>query len=140
MHECIKLLDVNCNITVDFANNLYAAGLHPVITLSTRVTETFATLTGSFFCDVSLLPLQSAVVRTDISDHYLIEIGSKTKLSIYPSAVRHFYTYKTKFTTKLSADWCHLYSFNVVDGAFNYFLIKLKEYVMSAFYTKQLYQ
>ena len=88
----INLLDVNCSVTVDFVNNSYAAGLHPVITLPTRVTETSATCTiiDNFFCDVSLLPLQFTVIRTDISNHYLFAIGMKTKLSKNPSAVRSF--------------------------------------------------
>ena len=86
----INLLDVNSSVTVDFVNNLNAAGLHPVITLPTRATETSAILIDNFFCDVSLLPMQSTVVRTDISDHYLFEIGLKTKLSMNPSAVHNF--------------------------------------------------
>ena len=96
------MLDVNSNITVDFVNALYAVNLLPAITLPTRVTETFAILKDNFFCDVRLLPLLSDVVKTDISDHYCIEISLKTKLLINPSAARNFsYTNKTKFTTKL---------------------------------------
>ena len=71
----INLLDVNSNLTVKFVNNLYAADLHLLINLPIRATETSATIIDNLFCDVSLLPLQSTVVRTDISDHYLIEIG-----------------------------------------------------------------
>ena len=43
-----------------------------MILLPTRVTDHSATLLDNFLRDINLLPINSAVIKTDISDHYMI--------------------------------------------------------------------
>ena len=45
----------------DFLNQLHACSLHPIITLLTRVTNCFSTLTDNFLNDISLLPVSANV-------------------------------------------------------------------------------
>jgi hypothetical protein len=65
--------------TGEFLNNLVSFSFLPVINLPTRVTDYSATLIDNFFVNCSNLKLSSAVVYSDISDHYpiLIDIGLK---------------------------------------------------------------
>ncbi len=68
----INLLDETTSFFSDFVDDLHTLSLHPIINLPTRVTDTSATLIENFMCDYALLPLHSCVIKTDISDHYLI--------------------------------------------------------------------
>ena len=86
--------------------------MHPVITLPTRVTKTTSTLIDNFLCDISLLSLCSSVIKTDISDHYLIELSLNFTSSSNTVTKRNF-SAKNKLTFSqklLDADWAHSYS------------------------------
>ncbi len=126
----IDLLDGNSALAIDFLDILHTLSLHPIITLPTRVTVTSATLLDNFLCDISCLPIRSAVIKTDISDHYLIEcsLNSTINNNNIPTTKRNFSNNnKTKFAYKLRvADWTSLYALSDVNQAFNYFLRKLK--------------
>jgi hypothetical protein len=67
----INLLDKKNDIPLEFINNLHTLGLHLVITLPTRVTNSTSTLIDNIMCDYSMLPTKASVGKTDISDHYL---------------------------------------------------------------------
>ena len=86
----INLLDVTTDLAIDFFNNLHTYSLHPVITLPTRVTKTTSTLIDNFSCVISLLPLCSRVIKTDISDHYLIELSLNLPSSSNTAIKRNF--------------------------------------------------
>ena len=79
-------------------------------------------------CDLAFLPFKSGVIRTDISDHYLIVLFLKLNNSTLTTKHRNFaIKNKITFSRKLvAADWNNLYSINDVDKAFGYFLKKLK--------------
>jgi hypothetical protein len=68
----INLLDSHAEVVNDFLNNVHTLSLHPIITLPTRVTDTTATLIDNFLCDFALLPACSNVLKSDLSDHYMI--------------------------------------------------------------------
>ncbi len=120
---------IQSNLSISLIN-LHAAALHPVISLPTRVTCSSSSLIDNFLCDISLLPVCSSVIKTDVSDHYAIEINLKSRAlsSTNPKSKRLFTAIaKLKFTNKLlAADWSQLYSINDTNKAFNFFLRKLK--------------
>ena len=124
----INLLDITSSLSNEFLNNLYELGLHPAVNLPTRVTSTTATLLDNFMCDLAFLPFKSGVIRTDISDHYLIVLFLKLNNSTFTTKHRNFaIKNKITFSRKLvAADWNNLYSINDVDKAFGYFIKKLK--------------
>ena len=62
-------------MSIDFLNHLHACGLHPIITLPTKVTDSSSTPIDNFLCDISSLSVSANVLKTDISDHYLIEVS-----------------------------------------------------------------
>lgn len=118
------------NSSVDFLDNLHALSLHPVISLPTRVTKNTSTLLDNFLCDISLLPVHAAVIKTDVSDHYLIQFSLSSLLTTNKSArLKRNFSRKNKaaFTSKLlAADWSHLYTLHDADIAFSFFLRKFK--------------
>jgi hypothetical protein len=101
----INFLDDGIN--ADFLDNIHALSLHPVISLPTRVSNSSSTIIDNFLCDISLLPLSSGVVKTDISDHYLVEISLPVQNSVNIITRRNFSSVnKSKFSNKiLAADW-----------------------------------
>ena len=109
-------------------NNLHTYSLLPVITLPTRVTKTTSTLIDNFLCDISLLSLCSSVIKTDISDYYLIELSLNLPSSSNTVTKRPFFANnKLTFVQKLlDADWAHLYSLLDADLAFNFIIKKIK--------------
>ncbi len=131
----INLLASDTELSLEFLNSIHALGLHPIITLATRVTNTTSTLIDNFLCDINLLPLCSSVIKTDISDHFIIEF----KLAVSAQAnlcTKRSFTLKNRanFTNKLSnANWELLYTINDADIAFTYFLKKLKRIYNKAF-------
>ena len=124
----VNLLDITSCAINDFLNELHSHSLHPIINLPTRVTDFSATLIDNFFCDFSLLPAKSCVIRTDVSDHYLISYLLKNNNNISELKTRNFSTKnKIIFSQKLlSSDWNHLYTIKDVDKVFSYFIKKLK--------------
>jgi hypothetical protein len=124
----INLLDTHAEIVNEFLNEVHTLSLHPVITLPTRVTDTTATLIDNFLCDFALLPASTSVLKTDISDHYMIQL----KLEALNPSVKFFrrnfsYCNKQKFSSKLcTANWNSLYSITDTDTACTYFIRKLK--------------
>lgn len=125
----IDLIDNNSALATDFLDSLHALSLHPIITLPTRVTASSATLLDNFLCDISCLPVCSTVIKTDISDHYLIELSLNSTINNDISITKRNFSNnnKTKFSYKLRvADWSPLYALNDVNKAFNYFIRKLK--------------
>lgn len=123
------------NLSTDFLNEMHALSLHPAITLPTRVTDNTATLIDNFMCDFSLLPVRSCVVKTDISDHYLIALLLSTNITNAPVKVRNFSaTNKLAFSRNLAtSNWDHLYELQEVDKAFGYFIKKLKRIYNKSF-------
>jgi hypothetical protein len=125
--------DFNVNLlddvsSLDFISNLYTLSLHPVINLPTRVTDHSSTLIDNFFCDFTLLPTTSFVVKLDLSDHFLIAV-SIDPLCIPKLIFKRSFSNRNKirFSNKLAAsDWTPLFLSNNVDVAFNYFLKKFK--------------
>ena len=93
----INLLDVTTDLAIDFLHNSHTYSLYPVITLLTRVTKTTSTLIDDFLCDISLLSLCSSVIKTDISDHYLIELSLNLPSSSNTVTKRNF-SAKNKLT------------------------------------------
>ena len=68
----INILDDKIDSSIDFISSVNMLALHPVISLPTRVKNATVTLTDNFLCDFSMLPLNTNVIITDISDHYMI--------------------------------------------------------------------
>ncbi len=133
----INLL-VDNNLSLEFLNSLHTVSLHPVISLPTRVTSTSSTLLDNFLCDFSLLPAQTNVIKTDISDHYLIAMQLNINLTS-KLIKRRIFSNKNKinFANRLQqADWRHLYSLMNVDDAFKYFINKLKRIYNKSFPSK----
>ncbi len=125
---------VSTDLPLDFLNSLHALSLHPIISLPTRVSDSSSSIIDNFLCDISLLPLRSSVIKTDISDHYLIEMSLSVTTS--DNSIRRNLSplNMSKFSTKLrNADWSRLYSIEDVDVAFNYFLKKLKRIYSKCF-------
>ncbi len=116
-------------------NELHCLSLHPVISLPTRVTDTSTSLIDNFLCDFSLLPIESNVIKIDLSDHYMIQLKIDVSASTgefikRDSALKN----KLIFTNKLcAANWEHLYTIADTDKAFNYFLKKLKRIYNKSF-------
>ena len=77
----VDLLCKDNYTNTNFINNLNVIGLHPIISLPTRVTDHSATLLDNFLCDINLLPINSAVIKTNINDHYMIELPIKIKIT-----------------------------------------------------------
>jgi hypothetical protein len=131
----INLLDTHAEIVNEFLNEVHTLSLHPVITLPTRVTDTTATLIDNFLCDFALLPASTSVLKTDISDHYMIQL----KLEALNPTVKFFrrnfsYYSKQKFSSKLCvANWNSLYSITDTDKAFTHFIRKLKRIYNKSF-------
>ena len=96
------MLDVDSDLCNEFLDNVHTRSLHPVINLPTRVTDTSSTLIDNFLCNFSLLPVCLSVIKTDISDHYLVELGLNTPLATLAKTRRDFsFKNKNKFTNKL---------------------------------------
>jgi hypothetical protein len=127
----INLLSTDTALPSEFIDNLHSLGLHPIISLPTRVTDSTATLLDNFLCDINLLPFQAGVIKTDFSDHYAIEFSLNSILNTSNISLtkRNFCSKnKIKFSTKLLvADWSHLYTILDTNAAFNYFIKKLKK-------------
>ena len=131
----INLLDSNSDISLEFIDNVHSLSLHPVISLPTRVADTSSTLIDNFLCDISLLPIHTNVLKTDISDHYLIELKIDTPIP-NKNVSKHNYsnTNKIKFTNNICmTSWDTLYKFSDVDLAFNYFIKKFKRIYNKSF-------
>jgi hypothetical protein len=123
----VNLLDDN-DSALTFLNSIHSIGLHPTISLPTRVSENSSTLIDNFLCDFSLLPVNSSVIKTDLSDHFMIELPLKDKI-IPNIETKRNYCLKNKlnFHNKLqNTNWSHLYSINDTNKAFNYFIKKFK--------------
>ena len=134
----INLLDDIPDISIEFLNSMLTIGLFSVINLPTRVTDTSSTLINNFLCDVSLLPVHSSVIKTDLSDHNLIELSLTTASDIKTITKRSFTNKnKIKFTNRLkSAKWDPLYLITDASHAFNYFIKKIKRIIASHFRSK----
>jgi hypothetical protein len=131
----INLLDESSDISVDFLDNIHSLGLSHVITLPTRVTDVSATLLDNFLCDVNILPVCTSVIKTDISDHFLIELSLKTRIIAKTITKRDFCNKnQVNFTSKLCAtNWDPLYLINDANLAFNYFIKKIKRIYNKSF-------
>ena len=82
-----------------------------------------------------MLPLNSAVIQTDISDHYTIAVQLNDNSRPSKRWARNYSNKcKNKFTADLqTADWSKLYSIQLVDKAFAYFINKLKRIYNKSF-------
>ena len=131
----INLLDSNSDISLEFINNVHSLSLHPVISFPTRVADTSSTLIDNFLCDVSLLPIHTNVLKTDISDHYLIELKIVIPIPNKNVSKRNYSNKNTmKFTNNMCmTSWDTLYKFSDVDLAFNYFIKKFKRIYNKSF-------
>ena len=131
----INLLNVTVDSTIAFVDDLHTLSLHPLITLPTRVSDSSSTLIDNFFCNFNLLPLNSAVIQTDISDHYTIAVQLNDNSRPSKRWARNYSNKcKNKFTADLqTADWSKLYSIQSVDEAFAYFINKLKRIYNKSF-------
>jgi hypothetical protein len=131
----VNLFDSQSDSILEFLNSLFSLGLYPTVSLPTRVTDTSSTLIDNFFCDISLLPAQSNVIKSDISDHYTIALKPKASLVETPSFTRDFsLNNKLNFTNKiLASDWNPLYLISDTNLAFNYFLKKFKRIYNKSF-------
>ena len=131
----INLFDDIPDISKEFLNSINTLGLFPVINLSTRVTDTSSTLIDNFLCDVSLMPKHSSVIKTDLSDHYLIELSLTTATDIKTITKRSFTNKnKIKFTDRHSAaQWDPFYLITSANHAFNYFIKKIKRIYKKSF-------
>ena len=84
---------------------------------------------------IFLLPLNTNVITTDISDHDIIALQLPKSYITCSVKKRNFCQQnKEKFTMKLiNANWAHLYTFGDADQAFNYFIRKLKRICNKSF-------
>ena len=99
----INLLDSNSDISLEFIDNIHSLSLHPVISLPTRVADTSSTLIDNFLYDIYLLPIHTNVLKTDISDHYLI----KLKIDIpIPNKIVSKRNYSNKSKIKFTNNIC----------------------------------
>lgn len=73
----INLLNSSSEPVVDFIDNVHERSLHPLLSLPTHVTNNSSFMIDHFLCDISLFPVRCGVVKTDFSDHYLIDMGLK---------------------------------------------------------------
>lgn len=131
----INLLDSQTESVLEFLNSMFSISLFPVINIPTRVTDNSSTLIDNFFCDINLLPVQSSVIKTDLSDHYTIVLELKVAPDITPTIKRNFsLRNKAAFAVKLSqANWDPLYLLNDTNLAFNYFIKKFKRIYNKSF-------
>ena len=98
----INILDDKIDSSIDFINSVNMLALHPVISLPIRVTNATATLIDNFLCDFSMLPLNTNVITTDISDHYMIALQLPKSYITCSVKKRNFCQQnKEKFTMKL---------------------------------------
>ena len=113
----INLLDSNFDISLEFIDNVHSLSLHPFISLPTKVADTSSTLIDNFLCDISLLPIHTNVLKTDISDHYLIELKIDTPMPNKNVSKRNYSNKnKLKFTNNICmTSWDKLYKFSDVD-------------------------
>ena len=115
-------------------------GFYPVITLPTRITSHSATLIDNFICDISILPTNSTVIKTDLSDHFMIAIPLQMKIQTKNIYKRSFsLKNKEKFSNFLLAtDWTYLYSIDNPNTAFSYFIKKIKKIHNKSFTYKKI--
>ena len=67
----INLLKISDNLLFkDYLDNIFALGLHPTITLPTRITDTTATLIDNVYSNHLTDKYLSGIILPDISDHY----------------------------------------------------------------------
>ena len=96
----VNLLKSNTDAYLDFINNIFTLGLLPIISLPTRVTDITLTLTDNFYCDLNVLPIQSHVIKIDLSYHFVIELQLNVTFSSRYIKKRNFLTHnKLKFST-----------------------------------------
>ena len=124
----INLLNSNSDISLEFIDNVHSLSLHPVISLPTRVADSSSTLVDNFLCDMSLLPIHTNVLKTDIRDHCLIELKIDTPIPNKNVSKRNYSNKnKIKFTNNICmTSWDTLYKYSDVDLAFNYFIKKFQ--------------
>ena len=131
----INLLDSNSDTSLEFIDNVHSLSLHPVTSLPTRVADTSSTLIDNFLCDISLLPIHTNVLKTDASDHYLIELKIDTPIpNKNVSKCNYSNKNKIKFTNNICmTSWDTLYKFSDVNLAFNYFIKKFNRIYNKSF-------
>ena len=110
----------NHSPTQDFLNTLLSYSFLPSIQNPTRVTESSATLIDNIFYDSSSCRIKSAVVYSDISDHFPVVIhinispftGKKTEISSRSFRVKEI----MKFNNDLNQiDWNECFQAEIVD-------------------------
>ena len=78
----------------------------------------------------ALLPASASVIKTDISDHFLVAYHNKSIINNYKNKYRQFNAQNNlKFTNLLTnTRWGNINTITDPNKAFNYFENKLKKY------------
>ena len=67
-----------------------------------RVSNSSATFLDNFFCDIALLPVHYSVIRTNLSDHFMIQLKLNINTTTYTINKRIFsFANRKKFSIKL---------------------------------------
>ena len=125
----IDLQDVNCHVK-DCMNVWSSNSFFPTVNLPTRVTNTCSTVIDNIFINNDLLNNLSAVVYSDISDHYpiLLQLPLSTAIPEINNSINKRRIFDTNSTNKfnsalLTQDWSEVaeLSVNNPEQAYNRF-------------------
>ena len=127
----LNALDYECNSKVkNFFNLIFQQGLIPVINKPTRITKKSATAIDHIMTKILVeANITTSIMKTDISDHFLIFLISKTQcINIYPQKPsilkRHINTNSINDFNNLlhEENWNDIFSINNANDSYDLFL------------------